>query len=101
MPCQLVRKGVRGAESLAQMPRQSCPSGAWNSGSRTACHQTASLALTPGRGGTFARPRSDTLVPVEDVMDKLLLTPVEAAAVLGIGRSKLYELLQTGQLASV
>jgi excisionase family DNA binding protein len=34
-------------------------------------------------------------------MDKLLLTPVEAAAVLGIGRSKLYELLQTGQLASV
>jgi excisionase family DNA binding protein len=49
----------------------------------------------------FARPRSGTLVPVEDVMDKLLLTPVEAAAVLGIGRSKLYELLQSGQLASV
>jgi len=35
------------------------------------------------------------------VMDKLLLTPVEAAAVLGIGRSKLYELMQTGQLPSV
>jgi excisionase family DNA binding protein len=34
-------------------------------------------------------------------MDKLLLTPVEAATVLGIGRSKLYELLQSGQLASV
>ena len=34
-------------------------------------------------------------------MDKLLLTPVEAARVLGIGRSKLYELLQAGQLKSV
>lgn len=34
-------------------------------------------------------------------MDKLLLTPSEAATALGIGRSKLYELLQTGQLASV
>lgn len=34
-------------------------------------------------------------------MDKLLLTPVEAAKALGIGRSKLYELLQTGQLNSV
>lgn len=34
-------------------------------------------------------------------MDKLLLTPVEAATALGIGRSKLYELIQTDQLASV
>ncbi len=34
-------------------------------------------------------------------MDKLLLTPTEAADVLGIGRSKVYELLQTGQLHSV
>jgi excisionase family DNA binding protein len=34
-------------------------------------------------------------------MDKLLLTPTEAASALGIGRSKLYELLQTGELASV
>jgi len=34
-------------------------------------------------------------------MDKLLLTPTEAAHALGIGRSKLYQLLQTGQLASV
>jgi excisionase family DNA binding protein len=59
------------------------------------------LVRTYTRENTLARPRSDTLVPMEDVMDKLLLTPVEAAAVLGIGRSKLYELLQTGQLASV
>ena len=34
-------------------------------------------------------------------MDKLLLTPVEAAQVLGIGRSKVYELLSSGQLDSV
>lgn len=34
-------------------------------------------------------------------MDKLLLTPTEAAATLGIGRSKVYELLQSGQLESV
>jgi excisionase family DNA binding protein len=34
-------------------------------------------------------------------MDRLLLTPIEAATALGIGRSKLYELLQTGQLGSV
>jgi excisionase family DNA binding protein len=34
-------------------------------------------------------------------MEKLLLTPREAAAVLGIGRSKLYELLQAGQIPSV
>ena len=34
-------------------------------------------------------------------MDKVLLTPVEAASALGIGRSKLYELLQSGRLTSV
>ncbi len=34
-------------------------------------------------------------------MDKVLLTPVEAAKALGIGRSKLYELLQSGRLPSV
>jgi excisionase family DNA binding protein len=34
-------------------------------------------------------------------MDKLLLTPVEAAKALGIGRSKVYELIQAGQLKSV
>ena len=34
-------------------------------------------------------------------MDKLRLTPVEAAAVLGIGRSKLYELMRSGDLPSV
>lgn len=34
-------------------------------------------------------------------MDKLLLTPEDAALVLSIGRSKLYELLATGTLRSV
>ena len=34
-------------------------------------------------------------------MDKLLLTPIEAAAALGIGRSKLYELMRTGIVTSV
>ena len=33
--------------------------------------------------------------------DKILLTPLEAAALLGIGRTKLYDLLRSGQLASV
>ena len=45
--------------------------------------------------------RQDALVMPEDDMDKLLLTPTEAANALGIGRSKVYELLQTGQLQSV
>ena len=33
--------------------------------------------------------------------DPILLTPTEAARALGIGRSKLYELVQTGVLESV
>jgi excisionase family DNA binding protein len=42
------------------------------------------------------RVRSDVVV-----MDKLLLRPEEAAEVLSIGRSRLYELLGRGELASV
>lgn len=34
-------------------------------------------------------------------MNQLLFTPKEAASALGIGRSKLYELLQAGELQSV
>lgn len=34
-------------------------------------------------------------------MDKLLLTPTEAADALGIGRSKVYELLRAGTLLSI
>jgi len=40
-------------------------------------------------------------VTVEVVMDKLLFTPFEAATALGIGRSKVYELLRSGDLPSV
>lgn len=34
-------------------------------------------------------------------MEKLLYTPVEACRVLGVGRSKVYELLGSGELTSV
>jgi len=34
-------------------------------------------------------------------MDRLLLTPVEAARALGIGRTKVYELMAGGALRSV
>ena len=34
-------------------------------------------------------------------MEKLLLSPAEAAAHLSIGRSKVYELMRLGQLQSV
>lgn len=34
-------------------------------------------------------------------MDKLLLTPEEAAGRLSVGRSKIYELIGTGRLRSV
>jgi excisionase family DNA binding protein len=34
-------------------------------------------------------------------VDKLLLTPEQAADVLSIGRTKLYELLATGELTSI
>jgi excisionase family DNA binding protein len=37
----------------------------------------------------------------ELAMDKLLLSPTEAAEVLGIGRSKVYELMRSGTLRSV
>ena len=43
----------------------------------------------------------DVLLKVEVPIDKLLLTPVEAAAVLSLGRSKVYELLRSGELPSV
>ena len=34
-------------------------------------------------------------------MDKLLLRPVEAAEVIGVGRSKVYELMARGEIPSV
>jgi excisionase family DNA binding protein len=43
----------------------------------------------------------DEPIALEDEMDKLLLTPVEAARALGIGRSTVYELMRAGTLGSV
>ena len=34
-------------------------------------------------------------------MDKLLLRPIEAAEAIGLGRSKVYELLASGELPSI
>jgi excisionase family DNA binding protein len=34
-------------------------------------------------------------------MNKILLTPAEAAEMLGVGRSKVYELMSSGALRSV
>ena len=34
-------------------------------------------------------------------MDRLLLRPTEAAEAIGIGRSKIYELLASGELPSI
>ena len=44
----------------------------------------------------FRHARPDALATMEDDMDKLLLTPTEAATALNIGRSEVYELMQTG-----
>jgi excisionase family DNA binding protein len=37
----------------------------------------------------------------EEYMEKLLLTPEEAAEALGVGRSRVYDLMRTRQLPSV
>lgn len=34
-------------------------------------------------------------------MDRLLLRPIEAAEAIGIGRSKVYELLASGEIPSI
>lgn len=34
-------------------------------------------------------------------MDKLLLKPVEVAEIVGVGRSKVYELISAGELPSI
>ena len=65
------------------------------------CHGTPSHRTYLEEEGQFRHARPDALVIPEDVMDKLLLTPTEAASTLGIGRSKVYELLKSGQLQSI
>ena len=49
---------------------------------------------------TTSRPRTD-VSPADSRMEKLLFTPEEAARCLSIGRTKLYELITAGTLASV
>ena len=51
--------------------------------------------------GTLTLLATATTREGREVMEKLLLTPEEAAAALGICRSKLYELLQAGVIESV
>ena len=46
-------------------------------------------------------PRHRLVEKEENNVDKMLLTPEEAAQALSIGRSKLYELLRAGALGSV
>jgi excisionase family DNA binding protein len=51
------------------------------------------------------RPKAAELSAAHDkeakLMNRLLLTPTEAAEALGIGRSKLYELLSSGVVPSI
>ena len=53
--------------------------------------------------GELERPGDDGHLSVEslDVIARLLYTPRKAAVALGIGRSKLYELLRSGELESI
>jgi excisionase family DNA binding protein len=53
---------------------------------------------TPAVSGTS---QGNKHAEAEAEMDKLLLTTTEAAAQLGVGRSTVYVLLKSGELASV
>jgi excisionase family DNA binding protein len=72
---------------------------------KRSCHSGVGLRTyqgCEGQAATSGRQARPTVNSEEDnVVDKILLTPVEAAAALGIGRSKVYELLLSGQLPSV
>jgi excisionase family DNA binding protein len=53
------------------------------------------ISTRRGRRRTSRRHRS------EEYMEKLLLSPEEAAEALGVGRSRVYDLMRTRQLLSV
>lgn len=79
-------------------PQPEDPPGAVTDGA----HRTASAAaIPPSTVSDGTTGPLDVFKTVEGHMDKLLLTPAEAAAALGIGRSKVYELLRAGVLPSV
>ena len=52
----------------------------------------------PGPNGGHALPGPEE---ERDAVDRILLTPTEAARALGIGRSKLYELMREGSIRSI
>ena len=95
---------ARGSNSLARWsrPRRTPPlTGTYAALRRCAVPSQTPLPAHLPEVAVPHRPGVDEPVALEDEMGKLLLTPVEAASALGIGRSKLYELIQTGQLPSV
>jgi excisionase family DNA binding protein len=55
--------------------------------------------LSTVRRSCPTEPRTDR--SEEEYMEKLLLSPEEAAEVLGVGRSRVYDLMRTRQLPSV
>ena len=65
----------------------------------------ADTAMSSGMGSAARQAlsrRSFAIYPrLPDGLPRLLLTPEEAARALGIGRTKLYELLTTAKLPSV
>jgi excisionase family DNA binding protein len=62
---------------------------------------TASGVGSAGETGSAAPALPEWPLVLPDGQPKLLLTPEEAARALGIGRTKLYELLATAKLPSV
>jgi excisionase family DNA binding protein len=50
---------------------------------------------------TRGLPRTARMDRSEEYMEKLLLSPEEAAQALGVGRSRVYDLMRTRQLLSV
>jgi excisionase family DNA binding protein len=60
--------------------------------------------LTPGpetKHSNSGEAENPTTAERKMIMEKLLLSPTEAAAHLSVGRSKIYELIRLGQLRSV
>ena len=63
--------------------------------------QTQPTAETSTASGDVQRSSDDIGASTWGLTEKLLLTTTEAAQALGIGRSKLYELIRTGAVESV
>jgi excisionase family DNA binding protein len=59
------------------------------------------VVVSPPVDGKPDAPAESSHQSGEMLMDKLLLTPREAAEVLSVSRSKLYQLLAAGELQSV